>query len=75
MPAPRNRPVPRFAPEGIISLITALDIFGRAVDLAWTGEEVEADTAPEPCGTAFRPQRLAGHGRSSRVRGWINHHL
>src|SRR4051794_39991040 len=48
MPMPRNRPVPRFAPEGSITLITALDIFGRAVDPAWTGDEIKADTAPEP---------------------------
>jgi hypothetical protein len=48
MPSPQNRPVPRFAPEGSVTLITALDIFGRAVDPAWTGEEIKADTAPEP---------------------------
>ena len=48
LPAPRNRPVPRFAPEDSITLISALDIFGRAVDPAWTGEEIKADTAPEP---------------------------
>jgi hypothetical protein len=48
MPPPRNGPVPRFAPEGSITLINALDIFGRAVDPAWTGEEIKADTAPEP---------------------------
>jgi hypothetical protein len=48
MPSPRNRPVPRFAPEGSITLMSALDIFGRAVDPAWTGEEINADTAPEP---------------------------
>jgi hypothetical protein len=48
MPSPLNRPVPRFAPEGSITLISALDIFGRAVDAAWTGEEIKADTAPEP---------------------------
>ena len=28
MPSPRNRPVPRFAPEGSITLISALDISG-----------------------------------------------
>ena len=48
MPAPRNPPVPRFAPQNSITLITALDIYGRAVDPTWTGEEVKADTAPEP---------------------------
>lgn len=48
MPAPRNPPVPRFAPQNSITLITALDIYGRAVDPAWTGEEIMADTAPEP---------------------------
>jgi hypothetical protein len=47
MSSPRNRPVPRFAPERSITLISALDIFGRAVDPAWTGEEIMADTAPE----------------------------
>jgi hypothetical protein len=47
MPPPRNRPVPRFAPEGSITLISALDILGRAVDPAWTGEEIKADTAPD----------------------------
>ena len=45
MPAPRNPPVPRFAPQNSITLITALDIYGRAVDPTWTGEEVKADTA------------------------------
>src|SRR5262249_28204270 len=48
MPAPRNRPVRRFAPDGSITLITARDIFGKALDPAWTGEEIKADTAPEP---------------------------
>jgi hypothetical protein len=48
MPSLRNPPVPRFAPENSITLISALDIFGRAVDPAWTGEEIKADTAPEP---------------------------
>jgi hypothetical protein len=48
MPPPLNRPVPRFAPEGSITLTTALDIFGRAVDPVWTGEEINADTGPEP---------------------------
>jgi hypothetical protein len=48
MPSPRNRPVPRFAPENSITLVSALDIFGRAVDPAWTGEEIKAGTAPEP---------------------------
>ncbi len=29
-------------------MISALDIFGKVVDPAWTGEEIMADTAPEP---------------------------
>src|ERR1700733_7921378 len=48
MPTPRNPFTPRFAPKDSISLTDALDIFGRAIDPAWTGEEIEADTAPEP---------------------------
>jgi hypothetical protein len=48
MPSPRNPRVPRFAPEASITLMSALDIFGRAVDPAWTGEEIKAEIAPEP---------------------------
>jgi hypothetical protein len=48
MPSPRNPSVPRFAPENSITLISALDIFGQVIDPAWTGEEIKADTAPEP---------------------------
>src|SRR5689334_22233848 len=48
MPSPRNPRVPRFAPETTITLISALDISGRAVDPAWPGDEIMADTPPEP---------------------------
>jgi hypothetical protein len=58
MPSPRNRPVPRFAPEGSITLVSALDIFGRAVDPAWTGKEFKADTG--------RPVRRRATGRPYR---------
>jgi hypothetical protein len=48
MAPPRNPPIPRFAPGGCITLHTALDMIGSAVDPAWTGEEIESDAAPEP---------------------------
>jgi hypothetical protein len=47
MPAPRIPPIPRFAADSV-PLAIALDQFGKALDPAWTGEEIVADTAPAP---------------------------
>jgi hypothetical protein len=47
MSPPRNPPIPRLAP-GAITLVAALDAFGSAIDPAWTGKEIQANTAPEP---------------------------
>jgi hypothetical protein len=48
MSPPRNLPVPRLAPANSITLVAAFDAFGRAIDPAWTGGEIQVDTAPEP---------------------------
>ena len=53
MASPKNSVVPRRAPEGSLSLAAALDIFGRATDPAWTGEEIESDRRPEPSDEEF----------------------
>src|SRR5438034_9140095 len=48
MPSPRRPLLPRFAPKSTVTLVEALDSFGRAIDPAWTGEEIEAEATPEP---------------------------
>ena len=67
MPAPRNPPVPRFAPQNSITLITALDIYGRAVDPTWTGEEVKADTPHPNHQTGTSPISLLRGSRAKRL--------
>jgi hypothetical protein len=44
MPAPRIPPIPRFAADSV-PLATALDLFGKALDPEWTGEEIAADSS------------------------------
>ena len=48
MSSPKSLPLPPLAPAGSITLVRALDEFGLATDPAWTGDELLADTAPEP---------------------------
>jgi hypothetical protein len=65
MTSPRNLPVPRFAPEGSITLISALDLFGRGVDSSWTGLEIQADIGPEPSDEELDHQTLVRLMRES----------
>jgi hypothetical protein len=74
MSSPRNPPVPRLAPANSVSLVTALDAFGRAIDPDWTGEEIEADTAPEPTDDDLAHRAFAQVTReaSDSPRGYID---
>lgn len=74
MSSPRNPPVPRLAPANSISLVEALDAFGRAIDPTWTGEEIRADTAPEPTDADLAHRAFAQVTReaSDSPRGYID---
>jgi hypothetical protein len=56
----RSPAVPRFAPEGSITMVTAVHLLGRSLyGSNWTGEELTIDNRPEPTDEELATKALA----------------